>query len=71
MKTECSNRLFEILRTFVESDQRDRETDIQISIQNPEEEIRARIMQLIHYVEDLFISYAFDVIKRVLSDFES
>ena len=28
-------------------------------------------MQLIHYVEDLFISYAFDVIKRVLSDFES
>mmetsp|Transcript_37613 Transcript_37613/g.49525 ORF Transcript_37613/g.49525 Transcript_37613/m.49525 type:complete len:138 (+) Transcript_37613:1970-2383(+) len=79
MYTDLPGRLFEILETFVSSQNvpTPRNSSPIIKAENrslfgkPSEHSRARLIDAIHLIEDIFVSYAQDVVNRVIRDLNS
>jgi len=79
VSTDLSCRIFQILSTFVASERKKvshDSTPVQMTkhgvlTPKPTVEARARLIDAIHAVEDLFVNYASDIIGRVVKDFQA
>ena len=78
MQTDCPVRIFEILSAFVASERAKRNFgDSPIKgeslneVSYPSEQAKARLINAIHTVEDIFTSYARDTISHVIEDLKN
>ena len=84
MATDCTNRIFEILNAFTTSERAKRNfsetspinggsnyNSDPSEILQPSEEAKARLIQAMHTVEDIFIAYGRDTIERVVEDLKN